>query len=113
MDRENRGIAVRWQMPKRTAPQPLCPALPSALRSPCTVKKERIPSRFFGLACLILSLCIARVSFAAPPDGRISQYGHTVWRLQDGFFGGMVRDITQTADGYIWAGTDAGLFKFD
>src|SRR5262249_360226 len=35
------------------------------------------------------------------------------WRIQDGYFGGMVGAITQTTDGYIWVGTDGGLFKFD
>jgi len=51
--------------------------------------------------------------FSLNPDRRISQYGHTAWRIQDGYFGGKVRKITQTTDGYIWIGTEAGLFRFD
>ena len=39
--------------------------------------------------------------------------GHSVGRVQDGYFGGRLLDITQTTDGYLWAGTEAGLFKFD
>ena len=44
---------------------------------------------------------------------RISQYAHTAWHMQDGVFGGAPHAITQTADGYIWIGTDAGLVRFD
>ncbi len=69
--------------------------------------------RFLKFACLVLSVSMASVSFAASHGDRISQYGHTVWRVQDGYFGGMVEAITQATDGYLWVGTDAGLFKFD
>jgi signal transduction histidine kinase/ligand-binding sensor domain-containing protein len=58
-------------------------------------------------------LFLASAVFALNPDRHISQYGHTAWRIQDGFFGGPVRSITQTMDGYIWVGTGAGLFRFD
>jgi hypothetical protein len=50
---------------------------------------------------------------ALDPTSHISQYGHSVWRVQDGYFGAGPNVITQTTDGYIWVGTDAGLFKFD
>jgi len=50
---------------------------------------------------------------ALDPTNRISQYGHSVWRLQDGYFGGAVLEITQTADGYIWIGSETGLYRFD
>jgi len=53
------------------------------------------------------------VGIALDPTRHISQYGHSVWRVQDGYFGGMPSAVAQTADGYIWIGTDAGLFKFD
>lgn len=47
------------------------------------------------------------------PSRRISQYGHTAWRIQDGLFNGAPSAITQTADGYLWIGTSAGLVRFD
>jgi signal transduction histidine kinase/ligand-binding sensor domain-containing protein len=50
---------------------------------------------------------------ALAPNRRISQYAHTAWRIQDGFFGGTPQTITQTADGYLWIGTEAGLVRFD
>jgi signal transduction histidine kinase/ligand-binding sensor domain-containing protein len=59
---------------------------------------------------LLLAVCPAR---AVDPGKRISQYGHTVWRVQDGYFGGSPQTICQTKDGYIWVGTKAGLFRFD
>jgi hypothetical protein len=52
-------------------------------------------------------------ALALDPDQRISQYGHTVWRIQDGFLPGPPEDIAQTVDGYLWIGTDAGLLRFD
>ena len=44
---------------------------------------------------------------------RISQYGHSVWRLQDGAFSSAPTAIAQTNDGYIWIGTETGLLRFD
>jgi signal transduction histidine kinase/ligand-binding sensor domain-containing protein len=44
---------------------------------------------------------------------RITQYAHTAWRLQDGSFVGQPQAITQTADGYLWVGTQNGLMRFD
>jgi signal transduction histidine kinase/ligand-binding sensor domain-containing protein len=69
--------------------------------------------RVSRLGCFLLVLFLASAVFALNPDRHISQYGHTAWRIQDGFFGGEVRTVTQTTDGYIWVGTEAGLFRFD
>jgi ligand-binding sensor domain-containing protein len=52
-------------------------------------------------------------SFALNPNQQVSQYGHNVWRMQDGVFPGTPRSITQTRDGYLWIGTQAGLARFD
>jgi signal transduction histidine kinase/ligand-binding sensor domain-containing protein len=61
---------------------------------------------------LFLALVCTR-AFALDPARHISQYGHTAWRVEDGYFGGRASSITQTKDGYIWIGTEAGLFRFD
>jgi signal transduction histidine kinase/ligand-binding sensor domain-containing protein len=51
---------------------------------------------------------------AVNPNVRISQYGHTAWRIQEGFFdGGAPYAIAQTADGYLWIGGANGLMRFD
>jgi len=36
-----------------------------------------------------------------------------VWKNQQGLPNNTVRAITQTRDGYLWLGTDAGLARFD
>jgi signal transduction histidine kinase/ligand-binding sensor domain-containing protein len=50
---------------------------------------------------------------ALDPTKHVSQYAHTAWRIQDGAFAGVPNAITQTADGYLWIGTLAGLVRFD
>lgn len=68
----------------------------------------------YSLALLaIVSIFSGSPVFAVDPAGHLSQYGHSIWRVRDGYFGGAPQAITQTADGYIWVGTEAGLFKFD
>jgi len=46
-------------------------------------------------------------------EQRVSQYAHRAWVVRDGFFSGAPKAITQTTDGYIWVGTDSGVFRFD
>jgi len=42
----------------------------------------------------------------------ISQFTHTAWSAKDGI-PGPVRAMAQTPDGYLWLGTEAGLYRFD
>jgi ligand-binding sensor domain-containing protein/signal transduction histidine kinase len=46
---------------------------------------------------------------ARPP----SQYGHAMWRIQEGYLPGLPEVVVQTTDGYLWIGTYAGLVRFD
>ena len=52
-------------------------------------------------------------SFALNPALDISQYGHTAWSVQDGFSVGAIFAMAQTPDGYLWLGSEFGLFRFD
>jgi signal transduction histidine kinase/ligand-binding sensor domain-containing protein len=52
-------------------------------------------------------------AFALDPSLDISQYAHTSWKVRDGFPKGAVFSIAQTPDGYLWLGTEFGLFRFD
>jgi ligand-binding sensor domain-containing protein len=43
----------------------------------------------------------------------VNQYAHGAWRTKEGFISSEIRTIAQTTDGYLWLGTDSGLFRFD
>ena len=78
---------------------------------------RRAPAPGYGLLALFLALAAvlaprAHSSQAAPPL-KLTQYAHTAWRIQDGIFEGTPNAIAQTADGYLWIGTETGLVRFD
>ncbi|HET6977400.1 MAG TPA: two-component regulator propeller domain-containing protein [Pyrinomonadaceae bacterium] len=52
-------------------------------------------------------------AFALDPRLDVSQYAHTAWRVDDGFTKSEITAIGQTADGYLWLGTELGLYRFD
>src|SRR5882724_210741 len=52
-------------------------------------------------------------AFALNPALAISQYAHTSWKIRDGFSKGTIVAMAQTQDGYLWLGTEFGLFRFD
>src|SRR5215469_4256024 len=69
-------------------------------------------------ASKLLSFCLLLVfsagsALALDPSHLLSQYGHTAWRTQDGYFGANITSLAQTADGYLWIGTLNGLLRFD
>src|SRR5690242_492903 len=61
----------------------------------------------------VLACLLPLSAHALDPDARISQYVHRAWRMRDGIFNGSANAITQTADGYLWIGTENGLIRFD
>jgi signal transduction histidine kinase/ligand-binding sensor domain-containing protein len=62
--------------------------------------------------CSFLLLFLTGTASAVDPHRLISQYAHTVWRVQDGF-PHAPHMITQTSDGYIWIAPTNGLLRFD
>ena len=50
---------------------------------------------------------------ALDPNRLPSQYVREQWTTATRFPGGAVNGIAQTADGYLWIGTDRGLIRFD
>ncbi|MEO7275915.1 MAG: two-component regulator propeller domain-containing protein, partial [Vicinamibacterales bacterium] len=76
-------------------------------------KVTRLSMRRQVILCSLLVLLVASRAWAVDPSRHISQYAHTAWRIQDGFLGALPRAITQTADGYLWIGTENGLVRFD
>jgi signal transduction histidine kinase/ligand-binding sensor domain-containing protein len=66
-----------------------------------------------SLQLALVSFLIGSPALALDPGRSISQYGHTMWTLQEGVLPGAPTDIVQTTDGYIWIGTRSGLVRFD
>jgi len=64
------------------------------------------------LAALALAsfTCLAH---ALDPDRILSQYMRQRWGSDKGYTGGSVTALAQTPDGYLWIGTEKGLFRFD
>jgi PAS domain S-box-containing protein len=52
-------------------------------------------------------------ALALDPNRLPSQYVREQWTTATRFPGGAVNGIAQTADGYLWIGTDRGLIRFD
>jgi len=65
------------------------------------------------LAAPVLLIGMTYPARALNPERQITQYGHTAWRLDEGTFESATHAITQTADGYLWIGTETGLLRFD
>jgi signal transduction histidine kinase/ligand-binding sensor domain-containing protein len=60
----------------------------------------------------LLVFACASPLIALDPHQPLSQFYHTVWTAKDGLTG-EVHALAQTADGFLWAGTRDGLFRFD
>jgi len=76
-----------------------------------TDARRGVVGRGTVLACVLLA-CSSPAA-ALNPALDVSQYGHTAWRLSEGFSTGRITAIAQTPDGYLWLGTEFGLLRFD
>ncbi|WP_146745316.1 sensor histidine kinase [Dyella jiangningensis] len=77
---------------------------------------RRHVSRWLGRGVvLFLALMPGASELARAVDASrlLSQYGHTAWRLQDGQLPAPAFPMAQTADGYVWIGTQAGVVRYD
>jgi signal transduction histidine kinase/ligand-binding sensor domain-containing protein len=63
-------------------------------------------------ACLVGALYLP-AAFALDPHKSLTQYSRQSWGQVDGLPQDTIRAIAQTADGYLWLGTDEGLARFD
>jgi ligand-binding sensor domain-containing protein len=61
--------------------------------------------------CLFLALACS-CSAAVDSDRTIAQFAHAAWGPKDGA-PRPVLALAQSADGYLWLGTSAGLYRFD
>ncbi len=63
------------------------------------------------LCSILLAWCAC--ACALDPSLDVSQYAHTGWKIREGFTKGTINSMAQTPDGYLWLGTEFGLFRFD
>jgi len=73
----------------------------------------RMPRPFRWLATGLALICLAGEARALDPNHTLSQYLREQWTTGNNFPGGAIDAITQTADGYLWMGTEKGLVRFD
>ena len=69
-------------------------------------------SRPLRVAALLLLLAGTR-TFALDPNRSLKEFGHQAWLTENGLPQNTVQAIVQTQDGYLWAGTQEGLARFD
>lgn len=58
-------------------------------------------------------MCLVSYAFGLDPNRPLLQYVRENWNTEAKFPGGAVNAIAQTDGGYLWIGTDKGLFRFD
>lgn len=89
----------------------LLSAIRPSVRSqqPVMAGRERLAGRGLAIALLLAS----NVVLALDGDLAITQYGHRVWRTDEGLPQNSVFSITQSRDGYLWLATQEGLARFD
>jgi signal transduction histidine kinase/ligand-binding sensor domain-containing protein len=58
-------------------------------------------------------LGLAIPAWPLDPHKSLTQYSRAVWTHAEGLPADTVKAIAQTADGYLWVGTDEGLARFD
>ena len=66
-----------------------------------------------GTTVLGVLLAGCTLAFALNPSLQVSQYAHNSWTVRNGFSLGNIYAMAQTPDGYLWFGTEFGLFRFD
>ena len=66
-----------------------------------------------ALIAVLVSLCSERVVIALDPNYLLTQYRQSTWNRLNGMPQGSALTLTQSADGYIWIGTQRGLVRFD
>jgi signal transduction histidine kinase/ligand-binding sensor domain-containing protein len=69
-----------------------------------------VPRRSALAACLVVA---SLPLFALDPHKALTQYARTTFTQEHGLPQDGIRAIAQTADGFLWLGTDEGLARFD
>src|SRR5258707_2821388 len=59
------------------------------------------------------AMCVVTFAHALDPSRTSALYIREQWTIANEFPGDTVHAISQSADGYLWIGTDTGLIRFD
>lgn len=65
-----------------------------------------------ALASALALMSLSGVAHALDPQRTLAQLHHTAWQPKDGAPAG-VEYLAQTRDGFLWLGTQNGLYRFD
>ena len=82
-------------------------------RAMCTSRARDFHIPRSLLVCVLLLRLTLSAAHALDPSKRLTQYAHTAWRIQDGFFPNTPFWISQTKDGYLWVAGNSGALRFD
>ncbi|MBV8570020.1 MAG: hypothetical protein JO319_05365, partial [Acidobacteriaceae bacterium] len=62
---------------------------------------------------VVCTLAASPRAQALEARGSLGSFGHQTWQTENGLPQNSVHAIAQSADGYLWLGTDGGLARFD
>src|SRR5215469_6448814 len=90
------------------------PRMMSAVRGRrlCLTKHNGRSTRLLWLTAVICGFFACPRTRALDRDRDITQFHHTVWLAREGA-PSQISALVQTTDGYLWFGSDRGLFQFD
>src|SRR5262245_49779466 len=99
-----KGVSFRHRVPRRSRRG-------SSSEMPVGGTAGRSGVSAVGL--LVVWMVACKPAFGLNPGLDLAQYAHTSLKNREGTIKGTVNTIIQTADGYLWVGTDCGLLRFD
>ena len=73
----------------------------------------RLREHFVRWMAVAIACGAATGAWALDPHRSLTQYSRKVWTQAEGLPQDTIRAIAQTADGYLWLGTEEGLARFD
>jgi ligand-binding sensor domain-containing protein len=85
----------------------------------CVLVRTKLQTSANGVIARLVPGAISLIAVACPrvvaldPALDVSQYAHTAWKIREGFAKSTIKTIAQTPDGYLWFGTEFGLYRFD
>jgi len=73
----------------------------------------RLREHFVRWMAVAIACGAATGAWALDPHRSLTQYSRKVWTQAEGLPQDTIRAFAQTADGYLWLGTEEGLARFD